>query len=316
MKTLRRISLLLILSLLLTTLLPFCVSAQETAIPLLADLDQAETILYGNPNGTQAVVQRLNTMEKNLYGGVFPTSIPERVLQIKNVLTLNKQEVPSLVFQLRADEWVAQQKVSNGPLLLRLENLEKTLAGTNTQSPIVQKLQQINILCFRNGTIPMNPRTVSQGTLVKVEFLTPVSSDKSRVGDMVEFQVTDNVAIDGVLVIPAGSRATGQVTKVDSAKGFGKDGQLEIDFRTVEAFDGNPIRLILGEKAKQENKNMVYAAGASVTGAVLLGPIGLVGGAFVKGRQAQIPVGSKMFLEVKDSTPVMGLAVSGLPVVR
>jgi len=303
-------------SLLLTIFVPFCASAQEMGIPMLADLDQAEIALYGNSNGAQAVIQRLNTMEKTLYGGTFPTSIPERVMQIKNLLTFNKQDNPSLVVQLKADEWIAQQKVDNGPLLPRLDNLERILSGTNTQNPAVQKMQQMNMLCFRNGSIPIAPRTASQGTLVKVEFLTPLDSGKSRVGDTVEFQVVDNVVIDGILVIPAGSRATGQVTKVSSAKGFGKDGSIDIDFKTVEAFDGSPVPLVLGEKAKQENKNMAYAAGASVTGALLLGPIGLVGGAFVKGKQIEIPAGSKMFLEVKDSTSVMGLAINGLAGVR
>ena len=312
----RKISLVLIMSLLLTTFLPLCASAQETAIPMLADLDQAEIILYGNPNGTQAVVQRLNSLEKTLYGGTFPTSIPERVAQINKVLTFDKQDNPSLTFQLRADEWVAQRKISYGPFLPRLDNLEKILAGTSGQNPVIQKMQQMNNLCFKNGIVPTASRTVAQGTLVKVEFLTPISSGKNRVGDEVEFQVLENVVVDGAVVIPAGSKAEGQITKISSAKGFGKDGSLEIDFKTVEAFDGTPVRLELGDNAKQENKNMAYAAGASVTGAILLGPIGLVGGAFVKGRQIQIPVGSKMFLEVKDSAPVIGLAINSLAVVR
>jgi len=313
---LQKISLFLLVSLLLAPFLPFAAQAQEAGIPILADLNQGEVILYGNPNGTQAVVQRLNTMEKTLYGGTFPTSIPERIMQINNLLTVNKQETPSLLFQLKAAEWVAQQKISSGSLLVRLDNLEKTLIGTNTQNPVVQKMQQINLLCFRNGTIPASPRIVPQGSLVKVEFLTPVNSGKNRVGEIVEFQVVDNLVLEGILVIPAGSRIKGEISKISSAKGFGKDGSLEINFKTVEAFDGTPIRLALGEKAKQENKNTAYAAGASVTGAVLLGPIGLVGGAFVKGKQAEIPAGTKMFLEVKDSTSALGLAISGLSVIK
>lgn len=312
----RKISLILVLALIITTFVPFLASADSTGLPMLSDLDQAEVMLYGNSNGTHAVVQRLDNMEKTLYGGVFPTSIPERVSQIKNLLTFDKQDSPSLIFQLRADEWVAQQKISYGPVLPRLEELERTLVGTNTQTPVVQKIQKMNTLCFKNGNMPMANRTIAQGTLVKVEFLTPLNTGKNKEGDLVEFQVTDNVIIDGVLVIPAGSKATGEVTKISSAKGFGKDGKLEIDFKTVEALDGTPVSLILGDKAKEENKNMAYAAGASVTGAIILGPIGLVGGAFVKGRQVEIPVGSKMYLEVKDSVSVIGLAVNGLAVIR
>lgn len=312
MKIVRKISFILVLSLVLTTLLPFCASADVGGIPMLGDLDQAEIALYGNPNGTQAVVQRLDGMERTLYGGTFPTSIPERVGQIKNLLTANSKDSPSLVFQIKADEWVAQQKIGYGSLIPRLDNIERTLTGTNQQIPVIQKLQKMNNLCFKNGVIVPAMQKVSQGTLVKVEFLNGVSSKTSREGDPIDFQVVDNVTVDGVLVIPAGSRAKGRVAQVSSAKGFGKDGKLELDFNIVDGFDGTPVPLTLGDKAKEQNKNLAYAAGASVTGAILLGPIGLVGGAFVKGRQAEIPAGTQFYLEVKDSTPVMGLVVNSL----
>jgi len=309
----RKISLILAFILLLTTFTPVLVSAEENGIPMLADLSQAEVVLYGNSNGTDAVTQRLDKMEKDLYGGTFPTSIPERIAQMKKLLTFDKEDSPSLIFQLKADEWVAQQKISYGPLIPRLDNIEKTLIGVSSEgSPVIQKLQRMNALCFKNGIVPAANKKVSQGTLVKVQFLNHLNSGNNRVGDTVEFEVVDNVMVDGVLVIPAGSRAIGIVTKVSSAKGFGRDGKLEIDFKTVDGFDGTPISLVLGKNAQQENKNMAYAAGASVTGAILLGPIGLVGGAFVKGHQVDIPIGSQMYLEVKDSANVIGLAVNGV----
>lgn len=309
----RKITWILTFTLLLTTFLPLYASAEQSSIPVLDDLDQAEITLYGNPNKTEAVVQRLDKMEKTLYGGTFPTSIPERVSQMKKVLTYDTEGSPSLIFQLKGDEWIAQQKISYGPLLPRLDSIEKTLTGVSSEgTPVLQKLQKINSLCFKNGVVPSAAKKVEQGTLVKVEFLTALSSGKNRAGDPVEFQVVDNVYVDGMLVIPAGSRATGEVTKAASSKSFGKNGKLEMDFKTVDGFDGTPIALVMGDKAKDENKNMAYAAGASVTGAILLGPIGLVGGAFVKGKQIEIPIGTKMFLEVKDSANVIGLAVNNL----
>jgi len=306
----RKISLILLTALFLTTFSPCYVQAASSGIPMLSDLDQAEIALYGNSNGTDAVVQRLDKMEKTLYGGTFPTSIPERVTQIKNLLTLDRTDSPSLTFQLRADEWVAQQKVGYGPFLPRLENMEKMLTGTNVSMPLVQKLQKMNTLCFKNGVIAPVGKNIQQGTLVKVEFLNTLNSRTARTGDLVEFQVVDNVILDGILLIPAGSRAKGAVTKVSSSKGFGKDGKLDIDFKSVDGFDGTDIPLVLGDRAKEENKNTAVAAGASVTGAIILGPIGLVGGAFVKGHEAEIPAGSRLYLEVKDSRNIMGLQIN------
>jgi hypothetical protein len=63
------------------------------------------------------------------------------------------------------------------------------------------------------------------------------------------------------------------------------------------------------EKATEMNKSLQFAAGASMAGVLLLGPVGLVGGYFVKGKDVAIPVGTEFFVSI--TTPVQ---VTGLPV--
>ncbi len=65
------------------------------------------------------------------------------------------------------------------------------------------------------------------------------------------------------------------------------------------------------KKLKTETRNEVKAAGASVAGAVLLGPVGLVGGAFVKGKNIEYPAGSTIYVQPQDSVTIQGLVIGG-----
>ena len=60
-----------------------------------------------------------------------------------------------------------------------------------------------------------------QGTPILVRPVKPVSSETARIGDTVDFQVTRDITIDGVVVIPRGSKAQGIVVEAMSAKEWG-----------------------------------------------------------------------------------------------
>jgi hypothetical protein len=101
----------------------------------------------------------------------------------------------------------------------------------------------------------------------------------------VPFVITEDVAINGVLVLAKGTQGEGSLTKVRRKGAFGKGGSLEIDFGSVEAIDGTLIPLGLGEKSIEENKAVGYAVITSIAGLALLGPIGAVAGVFIQGNR-------------------------------
>ncbi|MEC9488893.1 MAG: hypothetical protein UMV23_05370, partial [Halanaerobium sp.] len=68
------------------------------------------------------------------------------------------------------------------------------------------------------------------------------------------------------------------------------------------------IKLILDKKSREWNDNMTYAAGASILGTVVLGPIGLLAGFLVKGDPVNMPVGTEFYLE----TPPEAYQITGL----
>ena len=79
----------------------------------------------------------------------------------------------------------------------------------------------------------------------------------------------------------------------------------------MTAVNGEKIPVTVGELAKQQAKTVAGAAGASIGGMVLFGPVGLVGGAFVKGAQVTIPAGSNTYVQVLEDTTVQGIVLQG-----
>ena len=49
------------------------------------------------------------------------------------------------------------------------------------------------------------------------------------------------------------------------------------------------------------------AAGASFAGMVILGPIGIVGGAFVHGKEVTIPAGATIYIQNQETTNLYGI---------
>jgi len=122
------------------------------------------------------------------------------------------------------------------------------------------------------------------------------------------------VLVDEVLVLPRGAQGSGVVTKVSRPKMFGRSGSLDIAFNQVFTIDGAEIPTVLGPEAKEKLKMQAAAVGASVVGALALGPIGLVGGLFVKGKDVDIPAGSELYIQTQEDVETRGVKqVSGAP---
>ena len=78
--------------------------------------------------------------------------------------------------------------------------------------------------------------------------------------------------------------------------------------------DDEPIPTVLGPEAKDKLKMEAAAVGASTIGALALGPVGLVGGFFVKGKDVELPAGSELYIQTQKDVTTKGLVTaSGAP---
>lgn len=122
-----------------------------------------------------------------------------------------------------------------------------------------------------------------------------LTSRDHRVGNNFPLTVVSDVMLDGHVVIPAGTRAVGQVTWRSGRGGFGKSGKMEVALRYLD-LDG--MRIPLSGFHRQEGEGRTGATVGAVVAA------GLVGGLLVRGRNARIPEGFEMVARTVDPIPV------------
>lgn len=151
----------------------------------------------------------------------------------------------------------------------------------------------LSMLCSTIMPALADELELKKGTEIHLVFDTPLSSKHARVGDMVTFHVVDPVVIDQKVIIADGTKVRGEVVKVSKSARYGINAKIQLKMHDIRAVDGQ--RIPLGFKTKTGGLTRPgEAAGATVGGAILLGPIGLVGGLFVPGKQVNAKPGDKM----------------------
>jgi len=298
------ISLIIVISMFMVTF----VSAQAgSEMNVLAKISAVEVSIYGSEQ-TGSLVERLDKLEKDLYGEKTSDALMNRTDNLYAEINTNSTK-PSLMTKINAVEWAINKNVTSLPIKQRIENNEKFIEGNTKTGALMDRLNHLTEMAFPGGVINTAETVIAQDTLAKIKIMTPLNSKTARVGDIVKYQVAEDVLVDGKLVFVAGAEGQGKVSKVKQAQNFGRDAELEIDFEYLTAVDGQRINVFLGDKAKEETKSMAIAAGATVAGLVVLGPVGIVTGAFIKGEDVKVPEGALMYIQTKAENTVYAIVV-------
>ncbi len=299
----------IICAILMVFLITSLVSAQSfQEMTVLEKTAAAEKIVYGSEQ-TGSLIERTSKIEKDIFGEETKAALTDKLDRVYTYLTDNSALEPSFQAKLTAVEWTISHNVTNQPAKARIENMEIILLGNSATGNFDSRIAKLTRIAYPNGQVNVSNTTLAKDTLIKIKTITELDSRKSRVGDVVLFQAIEDVYSSGFLVIPKGVQGVGKVAKVQQSRNFGRDAVLEVSFDNIGAFDGSIIQTELGDKAKEETKSLAKAAGASVAGIALLGPIGVVGGAFVRGSDITVPVGTEMYIQVKADTSLYGLQV-------
>ncbi len=140
--------------------------------------------------------------------------------------------------------------------------------------------------------------TLKEGTEVKLIFDQLVSSKTAKAGDRVKLHVGESVLVDGKTVIPAGIEAHAVISHVGKKGVYGKNASLQLTISPL-GVDGTSVELQPRQKGKAyKGSKTDKAAIATGAGAVLLGPVGLVGGVFVRGKEVKIKPGDPLMTQV------------------
>lgn len=259
---------------------------------LLNRVDRADNVIYGNGNTSAS---GLDDRISNLYTDV-----------VKN----DNDATPSISTRINAMEYYLTDEIKTDGVTTRVGDLETKVYGSSKTGALDQRVSNLEKSVYGDQHYEMKSVELPADTVFKISLNDDVSSKTNEVGDPVTFTVEEDVMVGDVLVLPRGSQGSGVVTKVTRPKSFGRSGALDISFDQVFSVDDDAIPTVLGPEAKEKLKMEAAAVGASTIGALALGPIGLVGGFFVKGKDVSLPAGTNLYIETQEAVTTKGLVLT------
>ncbi|WP_174287162.1 hypothetical protein [Sphingomonas bacterium] len=146
-------------------------------------------------------------------------------------------------------------------------------------------------------------QVIPENTPVTVRTLEEVSSKTAQVGDPVRMEVIDDIVVNGVTVVPAGTPAYGEVTAAQKNGHIGKSGKLTIEVEGVRY--GNGRMRLRGSRDSQGSGGGT----AAIATAALVSPLGLL----IHGKSAAVPIHTRFMAYVANDTPMVGAMVQPLP---
>ena len=289
-------------------------SAAAAKVDVGTELSTIERDIYGVEQ-KGSVMERINELERDLIGQHYSGGLAMRLNNLHK-LVYESTERPSLLAQMNAIEWGISKEVSTKPLTERIDAAELELSGNTNDGTIRERVSELAGVAFGSVTIPMEEVAVPQNTLINIALTKSINAKNEVVGDTIPFRVSEDVMVGDVLVFAAGAQGVGTVTKVKQAKNFGRNAELEINFEKVKSVDGKFVKTYVGEEAKAEMKHLAYATGASVAGMLVLGPVGIVAGALVHGKNIELPEGSQAVIQTSVGEKIWGVNTKYEPIVE
>jgi hypothetical protein len=283
-------------------------------------MERVEMIVYGEV-GKGGLIDRLNAVEKELFGRGLPGSISERHTAILNFLEVGTADQPSMLFKLGVAEWIVGQNTQyREPALKRVEKMETDLDGAMQYGkPLAMRVERI-LASLVADPVTFQEVILPTATILKVKFLEELGPAQTKKGDDVKLALTDDLFVNKILIAPKGSFAETSVRQVKQPGVFGTPSNIRFDFRSLIPLGPERPPVVYGEaskkateeaqKGKETGTGAIIGAGAlSVGSTILLGPIGLPFGFLIRGNAIKIPAGTIMFLETSGDVRVSGYPV-------
>ncbi len=136
--------------------------------------------------------------------------------------------------------------------------------------------------------------TMPANTAVVVRFNDEVSSKKMKEGETFNLSTVSDVVYRGYVVIPRGSRATGQITWRTGKGAFGKSGKMDLEINGIDVEGG---RINTTGKFRQEGEGNTVATVGAVW---VAGPFA----ALVTGKSAVVPAGREVTIYTREPVTI------------
>ena len=247
---------------------------------ILEKAEKVETTVYGTTQ-TGALNTRIAALDKVLNGSDSVSgSVDSKTDELYKEVYGNTGSDLSMVAAVNMMQRQYSGTVTNDALTTRVGELEEGISGKVGTGSLRSRVAALRSAMLGKRKFVSQVVTIPAGTVVEMTNEDPINSKDLTEGDRLRFSVAEDIKVGDVIAIPRGMEAEGTVSKARKAGRFGRDGKIEIEYDSVHASDGSPVQLVVGEKTKEQYKRTAGAVGASAAGAIILGPVGLVGGFF------------------------------------
>lgn len=149
---------------------------------------------------------------------------------------------------------------------------------------------------------PPLPNTLMDGTPIRLRLGRTISSASEKDGNEVDFETLDEIKVNGVIVIPKGSLASGTVTDVAQKKNMGRAGKMDVSIDYVRLADGEKaaLKATAGGKA---GGHVGAMTGAMVATSIVFFPAAPLF-LFMHGKDLTLPKGTEVTAYVNGDIPL------------
>ncbi len=295
-------------------LLVCCTAAVLPAAEVDRELDKRvsriERYIYGEEQNA-AMADRLRQIEEDLFGRATGQTDSQKSRYLHDFIFKGSAANLSLDMKLSFLEWKLFNKTGEGTLEARLVAIDKQVIGNVSMEPMAFRLEQLVHLSIERGVISLHSVTIPAGTEIRLRLKKDLSSRSSNKGDRIPMVVAHDLFIDkNILVMTNGGIVSAEVKSVRRGGRFGRTGYINLDVRNIESMDATMLPIRIEDAGEKFDKRKIgMAAGASTLGYLVLGPIGIAGGAFIKGDEIEVPAGTELSVVTTEDRRVTGVLV-------
>jgi PEGA domain-containing protein len=181
--------------------------------------------------------------------------------------------------------------LSSGLMLLSLVAMGQTNGTQTAAAPPVQQATAEPAETSSNYTSAKG-FVLEDGTPIKMRINRTVSSGDAHVGDTIDFEVLQDISVNGTLVIPKGGLAFATVTEAQAKRRMARGGKLDINIDYVKLISSEKAALRAVKDLKGGGHTGAMVGGMVATSIVFFpaAPFFL----FMHGKDISIPKGTEI----------------------
>jgi len=153
-----------------------------------------------------------------------------------------------------------------------------------------------------SASVPPKPNTLLDGTPVKLRIGRNVSSADAKVGEHVDFEVLEEVQVQGVVVVAKGATASATVTNAQPKRRMGREGKLDMTLDYVRLVDNEKAALTATAGGKGGGHTGAMVGAMAATAIFTLGGSALF--LLMHGKDITIPKGTETTAYINGDLPL------------